>query len=312
MSKVNILPDTHWDAYGFKVQSMIKKPINYGAIDEDEAKQLGGELFVYEFGGAEYSEAITLYWVVEAATGTIKMSRFEMFGSPVGRAANDMLCMLSRNKKAEEVAEVTYKSLEYFMRDNPTTPALPESKQYTITMAMTAAVEAADKYLGNKPDEEGEQIVCEDAHVKYSTIEGVIRLHDLTTVEQITHYTKAGAFDAGCKGTLGEILRKVRSKMTEEAATAEVPDDTEFSEMNDEQKIAKINVVIDEHIRHFLVMDGGDMEIVDLKQNGEHTDLYIRYLGACNGCASASTGTLFAIENALKTHLDKNIRVLPI
>jgi NifU-like protein len=59
-------------------------------------------------------------------------------------------------------------------------------------------------------------------------------------------------------------------------------------------------------------MDGGDMEILEVKQNGEHTDLYIRYLGACNGCASASTGTLFAIENALKTHLDKNIRVLAV
>ncbi len=312
MSKISLNSNAHWDAYGFKVQSMLKKPINYGAIDEDEAAQLGGELFVYEFGGAEYSEAITLYWVVEAATGTVKMSRFEMFGSPVGRAANDMLCMLSRNKKVEEIPDITYKSLEYFMRDNPTSPALPESKQYTITMAMTAAAEAADKYLGNKLDEDSEQIVCNDAHVKYGTIEGAIRLHDLTTVEQITHYTKAGAFDHSCKAVLSDILRKVRAKMTEEAATMEVPDDTPFGQLSDEQKIAKINVVIDEHIRHFLVMDGGDMEIVDLKQNGEHTDLYIRYLGACNGCASASTGTLFAIENALKTHLDKNIRVLPI
>jgi len=312
MSKATILPDAHWDAYGFKVQSMIKKPINYSAIDEDEAAQLGGELFVYRFGGAEYSETVTLYWVVETATGTIKMSRFELFGSPVGRAANDMLCMLSRNKKVEEIPEITYKSLEYFMRDNPTTPALPEAKQYTITMAMTAAAEAADRYLGNKPDEEAEKIICQDAHVKYGTIEQVIRLHDLTTVEQITHYTKAGAFDHGCRSLLEDVLRKVRARMAEEAATIEVPDDTPFVELSDEQKIARINAVIDEHIRHFLVMDGGDMEIVDLKTNGDHTDLYIRYLGACNGCASASTGTLFAIENALKTHLDKNIRVLPL
>jgi len=312
MSKIDIFSDAHWDAYGFKVQSMLKKPINYGAIDRDEAAQLGGELFVYRFGDARYSEEIVLYWVVEAATGTIKMSRFEHFGSPVARAANDMLCMLSRNKKVEEVADITYKSLEYFMRDNPTTPALPESKQYTITMAMSAATEAADEYLGNKPDEDGAKIVCEDAHVKHATIEHVIRLHDLHNVEQVIHYTKAGAFDHKCTHQLAEILRKTRSKMAEEAATIDVPDDTPFAQMTDEQKLARINAVIDEHIRHFLVMDGGDMEIVDLKSNGDHTDLYIRYLGACNGCASASTGTLFAIENALKTHLDKNIRVLPL
>jgi NifU-like protein len=312
MSQANLFTTTHFDAYGFKVQSMIKKPINYGAIDEDEAAQLGGELFVYRWGSAEAGEAITLYWVVEAATGTIKMSRFEHFGSPVARAANDMLCMLSRNKTAQEVQEITYKSLEYFLRDNPTTPALDEAKQYTFTHAMTAASEAADAYLGNKVDEEGAQIVCADAQITYATIEAVIRLHDLESVEQITHYTKAGFMDRTCENTLGDILRKVRAQMAEEAATIDVGDDTPFAQMNDEQKIARINGVIDQHIRHFLVMDGGDMEIVDLKNNGEHTDLYIRYLGACNGCASASTGTLFAIENALKTHLDKNIRVLPV
>jgi NifU-like protein len=59
-------------------------------------------------------------------------------------------------------------------------------------------------------------------------------------------------------------------------------------------------------------MDGGDMEILDIKENGQHIDIYIRYLGACNGCASSSTGTLFAIEGILQEKLDRNIRVLPI
>jgi len=312
MSQATLLGNAHWDDYGFKIQSMIKKPINYGAIDADEAKQLGGELFVHHWGGAEYSEAIALYWVIEAATGTIKMSRFEHFGSPTARAANDMLCMLSRNKKVEEIPEITYKSLEYFLRDNPTTEALPESKQYTITHAMTAAAEAANAYLGDKPDSEDGAAVCGDASITHATIEQIIRLHDLNSVEQIIHYTKAGVRDRACAQRLGDILRIVRAKMAEEAATVDVPSDTPFIQMTDEQKIAKINTTIDEHIRHFLVMDGGDMEIIDIKQNGEHTDLYIRYLGSCNGCASASTGTLFAIENALKTHLDKNIRVLTV
>jgi NifU-like protein len=310
MSQAELFTTTHYDAYGFKVQSMIKKPINYGAIDQDEAAQLGGDLFVYRWGSAEYGEAITLHWVVEAATGTIKMSRFELFGSPVSRAANDMLCMLSRNKTVEEIPEITYKSLEYFMRDNPTTPALPEAMQYTITHAMVAAAEAAAAYLHTAAEDRTP--VCADAPIDAAAIEQVIRLHDLTTVDQIIHYTRAGYRDHGCRARIEDQLRKVRAQMAEEAATVDVPDDTPFNQLTDEQKIAKINTVIDEHIRHFLVMDGGDMEILEVKQNGEHTDLYIRYLGACNGCASASTGTLFAIENALKTHLDKQIRVLAV
>ena len=61
-----------------------------------------------------------------------------------------------------------------------------------------------------------------------------------------------------------------------------------------------------------LMMDGGNVELLDIKEDGENTDIYIRYLGACNGCASSSTGTLFAIESVLKEKLDPSIRVLPI
>ena len=73
-----------------------------------------------------------------------------------------------------------------------------------------------------------------------------------------------------------------------------------------------INKAIDKSVRQFLVMDGGDIEILDVKENGKQIDVYVRYLGACSGCASSSTGTLFAIETALKEALDEQIRVIPI
>jgi NifU-like protein len=82
--------------------------------------------------------------------------------------------------------------------------------------------------------------------------------------------------------------------------------------MDIEEKKRAIEVAIDQYIRAMLVMDGGDMEILDVKENGNNTDIYIRYLGACSGCASASTGTLFAIEGILKQKLDPDIRVLPL
>ena len=86
----------------------------------------------------------------------------------------------------------------------------------------------------------------------------------------------------------------------------------DFSQMTVVQKLKAVERVIDENIRQMLIMDGGDMEVLDIKDNGAHFDIYIRYLGACNGCASADTGTLFAIENVLKEKCDENIRVLPI
>ena len=78
------------------------------------------------------------------------------------------------------------------------------------------------------------------------------------------------------------------------------------------QKIKAIDSIIDENVRQFLIMDGGNMEVIDIKDSGDYIDVYIRYIGACNGCASSTTGTLYAIESTLKEKLSDKIRVLPI
>jgi NifU-like protein len=86
-----------------------------------------------------------------------------------------------------------------------------------------------------------------------------------------------------------------------------------FKELSLEEKKEKIEKTIDENIRQFLVLDGGNLEVIDVKESGDYTDIYIRYMGACVGCASATTGTLFGIEHTLKEKLqESNIRVLPI
>ena len=86
-----------------------------------------------------------------------------------------------------------------------------------------------------------------------------------------------------------------------------------FQDLPFEEKYKAIEKAIDEGIRQYLVMDGGNLEIIDVKENGEFVDVYIRYMGACVGCASATTGTLFGIEHTLREKLNyPNIRVLPI
>ena len=96
------------------------------------------------------------------------------------------------------------------------------------------------------------------------------------------------------------------------AADASASGEANFETMTLVQQIKAVDAVIDENVRQFLIMDGGDMEVIDIKKGDENIDIYIRYLGACNGCASSSTGTLYAIESTLKEKLSKSIRVLPI
>ena len=99
--------------------------------------------------------------------------------------------------------------------------------------------------------------------------------------------------------------------MNDNAQTKEQTQD--FASLPFEEKYKAIEKVIDENIRQFLVFDGGNLEIIDIKENGDFIDVYIRYMGACVGCASATTGTLFGIEHTLRDKLGyQNIRVLPI
>ena len=146
------------------------------------------------------------------------------------------------------------------------------------------------------------------------------------SVEEITEYTKAGAFCKSCikpggheerEYYLVDILRDVRAEMEEESlknkADLESKGDLKFADMTLVQKIKAIESLIDEKIRPMLMMDGGNMEIIELKNSSDgHTDVYIRYLGACSGCASGATGTLFAIESVLQEGLDSSIRVFPV
>ena len=87
--------------------------------------------------------------------------------------------------------------------------------------------------------------------------------------------------------------------------------DIDFDGMSLVQKLRAIEVQLDEYIRPMLVMDGGDMELIDLKEDGDQILLFIEYLGACNGCPSASTGTLIAIQQFLHVRISDRIEVIP-
>ena len=191
-------------------------------------------------------------------------------------------------------------------------------------MAYDVIKKAAGQYLNvNMESFEEEVIVCECARVTLDTLQEVIRLNDLTTVEQVADYTKAGAFCKSCIKPGGhedkdiyivDLLEEHEKEKMLAGSTLGATDGSTvgFAAMTIVQKLKATEKVIDADIRQMLQMDGGDVEILDIKENGENFDIYIKYLGACNGCASADTGTLFAIENTLKEKLDKNIRVLPL
>jgi NifU-like protein len=320
----SLIGGTIWDEYSNKVTDLMNNPQNMGEITQEEADEMDTKLIVADFGAESCGDAVRLYWAVDPETNVIVKSKFKSFGCGTAIASSDTMAELCRGKTVDQAVKITNIDVEMAMRDNPDTPAVPPQKMHCSVMAYDVIKKAAAQYKGVDMESfEEEVIVCECARITLSTLQEVIRLNDLTTVEQITDYTKAGAFCKSCIKPGGheekdvylvDLLEEYEKEKMAAGATLgnEGGAGADFAQMTIVQRIKAVDKVVDEHIRQMLIMDGGDMEILDIKENGANFDIYIRYLGACSGCASSSTGTLFAIENILKEKLDENIRVLPL
>ena len=324
MAKNDLLGGSLWDQYSDKVTTLMNNPQNQGEITEDEAAANGNKLIVADFGAESCGDAVRLYWEVNPENDLIINAKFKSFGCGTAIASSDMMVELCMGKTVPEAVKITNIDVEVALRDTPDVPAVPPQKMHCSVMAYDVIKKAAGLYMGVDSESfEEEIIVCECARVSLGTLQEVIKLNDLKTVEEITDYTKAGGFCKSCikpgghedrEYYLVDILADVRREMDEEKmkAAADAGVGGDFKAMTMVQRIKAIDAVIDESVRQFLIMDGGNMEVIDVKDSDPYIDIYIRYLGACNSCASSTTGTLYAIESTLKEKLSQDIRVLPI
>lgn len=326
MAKNDLLGGALWDAYSNKVSERMDNPTHLGVLTQKDADARGAKLIVADYGAESCGDAVRLYWLVDS-NDVIIDAKFKSFGCGTAIASSDMMVELCLGKKVQDAVKITNLDVERALRDDPDTPAVPGQKMHCSVMAYDVIKKAAGMYLGkSEEDFEDEIIVCECARVSLSTIKEVIKLNDLKTVEDITNYTKAGAFCKSCVKAGGhekreyylvDILADVRAEMEREALKENVAKSASgtlaFKDMTMVQKVKAVDSIIDEQVRPMLMMDGGNMEILDIKDSSDgHIDVYIRYLGACSGCASGATGTLYAIESVLQENLDPNIRVFPI
>ena len=81
---------------------------------------------------------------------------------------------------------------------------------------------------------------------------------------------------------------------------------TPFAKMElDDQVVAVQDALEEAMVYHYLAMEGGGMEIMDIQGN----DIVIQYYGACGNCPVSETATLPFIEEVLREKVDKKIVV---
>jgi NifU-like protein len=321
MAKNDLIGGALWEQYSDKVSSRMDEPKFRGEISEEQAKALGAKLIVADWGAEACGDAVRLFWAVDPKTNTILDARFKSFGCGTAIASSDMIAEMCIGKTVDEAIAITNIDVEHALRDDPNSPAIPPQKMHCSVMAYDVIKKAASLYKGvDISTLEEEEIVCECARVSLRTIRDVIRINDLKTVEEITNFTKAGAFCKSCirpgghekrKYYLVDILKDVRKEMEKEKM-AEVSETKEFKSMTIVQRLKKIETVLEAEIKPILAQDGGSMEVVDIKEEEGNTIVYIHYLGACQGCPGATAGTLMAIQQFLNEKVDASILVEPV
>jgi NifU-like protein len=326
MAREDLISGNIWEQYSKKVQDRMNNPVAMGELTQEDANAREAKLIVADFGAESCGDAVRLFWLVDEKTDTIIESKFKSFGCGTAIASSDAMAELCIGKTVDDAIRITNTEVEAFLRDEDGIPAVPPQKMHCSVMAYDVILEAAAQYKGVDRDSlENTDIVCECARVTHKELIDSIKVNDILNIEELIQITKAGSFCKSCikpgghepkDRYLKDILADTRITMEHEklevAANITQVSVNSFDKMTIVQRIKAIDAVIDEYIRPMLVMDGGDMEIIDIKENLPYYDIYIRYLGACGSCASGSTGTLYAIESTLKQKVDENIRVLPI
>ncbi|MDX1294921.1 MAG: iron-sulfur cluster assembly scaffold protein [Sulfurimonadaceae bacterium] len=322
MARDDLIGGALWEEYSMEVQKRMNEPVNMGEITEAEVGE--DRLIIADFGAESCGDAVRLYWQIDPETDIIKKSKFKSFGCGTAIASSDMMAELCMEKTVDDALKITNIDVEKALRDNPDVPAVPGQKMHCSVMAYDVIKKAASIYKDVDMESlEEEFIICECARVSQDTLIEVIKINGLTTVEEITDFTKAGGFCKSCikpggheakdvylVDLLADTLEIVEAEKKSKKII-EAKGDGDFSQMSLVQKIKAVESILEEYIRPTLKADGGDVELIDIQESEEWGfEILIKYQGECMSCSMNTTTTLAGIEDMLKFKLKAPLKVI--
>lgn len=79
--------------------------------------------------------------------------------------------------------------------------------------------------------------------------------------------------------------------------------------MMDDAVRGRIAKVLEEDVRPNLQADGGDVELVEVTDEGE---VRLRLTGACSGCPFSAMTLAFGVERVLKEKVPEVVKIVPV
>ncbi len=290
----------------------IENPDGYG----EHGSIVCGDAMRFAFRVKRHPTDPTLDVITEA--------RYLTFGCTSAIAASEALCALIEEGQYTPIQamKIQNKDIVEFLG------GLPEQKIHCSVMG-AEALEAAVLDWAKKRDvdlaqlgiavhareEQEGRLVCKCFSLTEPYLKRKIKELNLRTIAEVTNATKAGGACMSCHyapGGLQDLINEVWSGgktlpvvPVAQPAAAGAKCETALSPYQFAKMVEK---AMDEYVRPALRADGGDVEIIDIKEQL----VFCRLEGSCAGCQAAGQTLKMMVERTLKDVVDERIRVIQV
>lgn len=185
-----------WD-YSDKVKDHFLHPRNARVIEDANG--------VGDVGSIICGDALRLMLKIDPATEVIEDAAFQTYGCGSAIASSSALTEMLKGKTLKEAEKITNQEIVDYLG------GLPPEKMHCSVMGREALDAAIANYHGQSYEhshDDGE-LICHCFGVGINKIKKAVWENHLTTVEEVTNYTKAGGGCGSCKMRIEEIIDEV-------------------------------------------------------------------------------------------------------
>lgn len=185
-----------WD-YSDKVKDHFLHPRNARIIEDANA--------VGDVGSIICGDALRLMLKIDPSTEVIEDAAFQTYGCGSAIASSSALTEMLKGKTLKEAEKITNQEIVDYLG------GLPPEKMHCSVMGREALDAAIANYHGQSYEhshDDGE-LICHCFGVGINKIKKAVWENHLTTVEEVTNYTKAGGGCSSCKMRIEEIIDEV-------------------------------------------------------------------------------------------------------
>jgi NifU-like protein len=270
-----------WE-YTDKVKDHFMNPRNVGVVEDADG--------IGEVGSLACGDALKLTFKLDDKK-RISDVKFQTFGCGSAIASSSALTEMIKGKTIDEAQKISNEDIAHYLG------GLPKEKMHCSVMGRDALEKAIAHYQGEDEKKIEGEIVCECFGVTDKEIERAVRENSLNTIEDVTHFVKAGGGCEGCHEKIADIISSVQGILPEVPQKA--------PKLTNIEKIKRIEEILEREIKPALKKDGGGIDLVDFSND----TVLVRMCGTCSTCKKSQLTLKNYVEAKLQELVSPELSV---